>query len=244
MADIFSEVEEGLRQDRASALWKKYGPIVIGAAVLLVAAVAVWEYMRWSRAEAIEASATEYSTAMDLLESDDTEAAEQAFGNIAAGDGGFAALAAHMAASAAEASGDTESAIEHFETAAAKTDNIYADLAVLKGAYLQADTVGLAELEAIVAPILTGSGPTDALARELIAAKALAEGDIERARRDYQTLSLRLDDGSRLPAFQQRVQRALMVLPPAAAPAATETPTEDAGADAPGSAEPEDAPAQ
>lgn len=244
MADIFSEVEEGLRQDRASAMWKKYGPIVIGAAVLLVAAVAVWEYMRWSRAEAIEAAATEYSSAMDLLESDDAEAAEQAFGSIAAGEGGFAALAAHMAASAAETSGDTESAIEHFETAAAKTDTLYADLAVLKSAYLQADKVGLPELEAIVAPILTGSGPTDALARELVAAKALAEGDVERARRDYQTLSLRLDDGSRLPAFQQRVQRALMVLPPAAAPAATETPTEDAGASAPESAEPEDAPAQ
>lgn len=227
MADIFSEVEEGLRQDRASALWKKYGPFVIGAAVMLVASVALWEFLQWQRAQAIEATAVEYSDAMDLLEEGDHAAAATAFRDIAGGDGGFAALAAHMAASASNAAGDRDAALADFALAAEKGEGVFSELATLKSGYLQADDVALSELETIVAPLLTGSGPTDALARELLAAKALAEGDVERARRDYQTLSFRLDDATRLPQFQQRVQRALMVLPAPAAPAAGEEPATD-----------------
>ena len=36
MADIFEEVEEGLRQDRAERLWKKYGVFAYIAAALLI----------------------------------------------------------------------------------------------------------------------------------------------------------------------------------------------------------------
>ena len=40
MADIFHEVEEDLRRDQAAAIWNKYGNYIIGAALLLVLAVA------------------------------------------------------------------------------------------------------------------------------------------------------------------------------------------------------------
>ena len=228
MADIFSEVDEGLRQDRATDLWKKWGPFVIGAAALLVAAVAVWEYMKWTRAQAIESVAQEYSSAMDALEGEDLATAQAAFSRIADGEGGYATIAGHMAASIAQSQGDEAAAIQHLQQVSAQTDNVYSELAILKSAYLQADTVTISELETIVAPLMSGSGPTDALARELLAAKALSDGDIERARRDYQTLQLRLDDGNRLPEFQQRVQRAMLALPPPAG--VTPEPAEDAAA--------------
>ncbi len=236
MADIFSEVDEGLRQDRAADLWKKYGPIVIGAAVLLVAAVGVWEYLKWDRAQKIEAVAQQYSNAMDSLEDEELTAARDTFSQIAEGDGGFAVIAGHMAASIAQSQGDQQSALEQFDAVSAKTDNVYAQLAILKSAYVQSETATRAELETLLAPLLTGSGPTDGLARELLAAKALADGDIERARREYQTLSLRLDDGNPLPEFQQRIQRAMLALPAPAPAAAT---TEDTSAN-----ETQEAPAQ
>lgn len=222
MADIFSEVDEGLRQDRAADLWKKWGPFVIGAAVLLVAAVGVWEYLKYSRAQSIEAVAQDYMAAMDSLEADNFEQAETQFAQIAEGDGGFATIAGHMAAAAAQNQGDREAAIQRLQQVSAGTDNVYSDLAILKSAYMQADELPIAELESLLGPLLTGAGPADALARELIAAKALAEGDVERARRDYQTLSFRLDDGNRLPEFQQRIQRAMLALPPATEAPATE----------------------
>lgn len=226
MADIFSEVDEGLRQDRAADLWKKWGPFVIGAAVLLVAAVGVWEYLKYSRAQAIETVAQDYMVAMDSFEDGNFEEAESQFTQIAEGDGGFATIAGHMAAAAAQSQGDREAAIQRLQAVSAGTDNVYSDLAILKNAYMQADELPIGELESLVAPLLTGAGPTDALARELIAAKALADGDIERARRDYQTLSFRLDDGNRLPEFQQRIQRAMLALPPAPVAAADEAPEE------------------
>ena len=226
MADIFSEVDEGLRQDRAADLWKKWGPFVIGAAVLLVAAVGVWEYVKYSRAQAIEAVAQDYMVAMDSFEDGNFAEAESQFTQIAEGDGGFATIAGHMAAAAAQSQGDRDAAIQRLQAVSAGTDNVYSDLAILKSAYMQADELPIGELESLVAPLLTGAGPTDALARELIAAKALADGDIERARRDYQTLSFRLDDGDRLPEFQQRIQRAMLALPPAPVAAADDAPEE------------------
>ena len=39
MADIFREVEEELRRDRAEELWKKYGRYVIALAALVILAV-------------------------------------------------------------------------------------------------------------------------------------------------------------------------------------------------------------
>ena len=44
LSDIFNEVEEDLRRDRAARLWKKYGYYVLAAAVAIVAATAGWTW--------------------------------------------------------------------------------------------------------------------------------------------------------------------------------------------------------
>jgi hypothetical protein len=36
VADIFQEVDEDIRKDKATELWKKYGGIVIGACLAVV----------------------------------------------------------------------------------------------------------------------------------------------------------------------------------------------------------------
>src|SRR4029079_17960726 len=46
MTDIFTEVDEDLRRERAKKLWERYGVYVIGAAVAIVIVVAgykIWE---------------------------------------------------------------------------------------------------------------------------------------------------------------------------------------------------------
>lgn len=65
MSDIFTEVDEDLRRDRALRLWKQYGNYLIGAAVVVAAATA--GYVAWqdySRKQA-EAAAAQYVAAMD-----------------------------------------------------------------------------------------------------------------------------------------------------------------------------------
>ena len=47
MADIFQEIDEDLRRERAGKLWQKYGKYVIAAAALIVLAVAAWRGLEW-----------------------------------------------------------------------------------------------------------------------------------------------------------------------------------------------------
>jgi hypothetical protein len=104
------------------------------------------------------------------------------------------------------------------------------DLALLKLGYLQADTATRAQLEAMMKPLLDRPGQAALLARELIAAKALAEGDVEFARDTFEVLDVDINAPG---AMRERVSRALATLParavnldaPAPTPAVTtETP--------------------
>jgi hypothetical protein len=92
------------------------------------------------------------------------------------------------------------------------------DLATLKLAYAKADTAPLTELETTAKPLIDKGGHIGALARELVAAKALASGEVERARTEYQALSLEIDAPSQM---KLRVQQVLGTLPAKAAAAAT-----------------------
>jgi len=46
VSDIFQEVEEDVRRERYEQLWKKYGNVIIAAAVVLVLAVAGYQAWR------------------------------------------------------------------------------------------------------------------------------------------------------------------------------------------------------
>jgi hypothetical protein len=55
MSDIFKEVDEDLRREQVRKLWDRYGPYVIGLAILIVVATAGyrgWEYWQERQAQA------------------------------------------------------------------------------------------------------------------------------------------------------------------------------------------------
>ena len=68
MVDIFDEVDEELRAERAQALLKRYGGVIVAAVLLIVAAAAGWQGWRWYQARQDQAAAAEYLTAMTLAE--------------------------------------------------------------------------------------------------------------------------------------------------------------------------------
>ena len=98
----------------------------------------------------------------------------------------------------------------HLASAAAADKGVMGDLATLKLAYAKADNATLAELETVLKPLLDRTGQATALAKELIASKALAEGNIDRARSEFEALALDLDAPR---GVQARVQQALATLP-------------------------------
>jgi hypothetical protein len=114
---------------------------------------------------------------------------------------------------------DTAAVAKAFAAAAEADKGVLGDIATLKLAYAKADTADLAEIETILAPLIARGGQAGALARELVAAKALASGDVERARTEYQALAFEIDAPQQM---QLRVTQTLATLPPKpAAPAAT-----------------------
>jgi hypothetical protein len=229
VTDIFEEVNESLRQDKFSAWWKKYRFAVLAIIVVAIGGVGIWELLKYQRASEIDRQARVFDAATSALEKGDLAAAKTSFAEVAAEKSGFGALANLMLASLEkDQSNDPKLMAPHLRAAAERDDGLVGDIALLKLAYAMADTAEMAELEAAVKPLLDKGGHAAALAREVVAAKALATGDIERARTEYTALSYELDAPQNL---KLRASQALGTLPKAAAPAtpaapATETPAE------------------
>lgn len=215
MSDIFEEVEEAHRKDRVDAAWRRYGWIVWLAGAGVVLAVALNEYLGWQRSQAQATVAGELEAALDALDAADYEAAATRLEAIVAEDGTLAPLAAqYLAQARLSGQGNREDAIAALEAVASGSGDPLAQMALLKAAYLEADALSLADLEAQLAPLIGKDTPMAALARELVAAKAFADGDIERARREFNFLRFAPNAP---PGLAQRAEIALSAIPRPAA---------------------------
>jgi len=235
LADIFEEVEEGLRQDRLSQLWKRYGIFAYLAAALLIGGVALNEYLKVRSAETTERNAARLEAALTEVDARNYETAASQLTEIV-GDGiAPSAVAAHyLAGVRLDGNGDATAAASVLEGVVGEADGPTQKLALIKAAYLKADTLTREELSGFLSPLSEDDGPFGALASELIAAKALQEGDIEFARREFNFLRLAQNVP---PGVMRRASQALEALPPVSAevnapveaPAETETVIEPEG---------------
>lgn len=228
MADIFSEVEEELRRDKYNTLLRRYGLPIFGAVLLLIIAVwlhqAVWEPMRMERVYSVSDA---YESAAALRAAGRDTDADAAFGEIAAGaHDGYATLAMIQQAEIAEAAGDSSRAAALYIGAADRAgDQTVAGLARIKALYAMADDTGYEQFLSRAQPLVDEGSPYQFSARELIAAAALKAGDLDRARREYQYLSLAPETP---PGVRSRAGEGLAAVARAAdtaEPAAEESPT-------------------
>lgn len=218
MADIFEEVEEGLRQDRAAKLWKKYGVFAYLAAGLLIGGVALNEYLQHSRAQSVEANAMQFEAGVDALGEQNWQEAITALEQLEADDVEISPLAANYLAQARlEGTADLAASIEALE-AAANTDTPIGKLSLMKAAYLKSNSMTRAEVETYLGGLADDESAFGALALELIAAKAVAEGDIEYARTTFNELRFLANVPQ---GVEQRSRAALAALPPAASTPST-----------------------
>lgn len=190
MGDIFREIDEELRQEKAAKLWKKYGNYVIAAAVLIVLAVAGvnwWQQREQNRRIALGGR---FAAAENLLrENKDVEAAREFAALAQQGDTGYATLA-RLYEAAIMAQSDAKGAIAIYDQVAgdASVDRPFRDAATVLGAMHaldvpDADLAGLsARLDAMVAPRVAFRFS----AMELLALIAEKRGDNAKAR-DYLT---------------------------------------------------------
>lgn len=196
MSDIFREVEEALKEDRAKALWKKYGNWLVTAAIVIVVAVGGYAWWQnYSRGQLAQRGA-DLVTALTIAQQDE-QAGIDALSSFAQETGGdLSALARLNAAAVLANTGDVEGAIAVFRTVASEpgTSAVWRDLARLMAAQHSIDAAAPDELAAELEPLTQETSAWRYSARELTALLAMRQGDDVEALRIYQ--ALRDDDGA------------------------------------------------
>ncbi|VAV87358.1 hypothetical protein MNBD_ALPHA06-154 [hydrothermal vent metagenome] len=241
MSDVFNEVDEELRKEQADKLFRKFLPLIIAVVVLIVGGVSGVQGWSWWQAKQKAEAAETYDAAKKLLDAEEYAQAKKAFLEIAqTGPKGYAGLAKMQAAIVSMKQANPAEADKLFSEAAKEFDDpLFADMATLKAVMAVADKMSLTAIDARLGPLAGAGRPFRALAREMIASKAMQDGDLERAREEYNFLSLSLDAPS---GVQQRAQIALALLGPAPkpepAPETVVVPAADPATDAPELSEP------
>jgi hypothetical protein len=188
MSDIFQEVDEEVRRDKAAEFWKKYQNLILAAAALVVLASAGFRYWQYEREKARQAAGDQFQQALAALEAGKLDEAKAGFDTIAAkGPSGYRALA-QMAAAGAKASSDPQGAIGAFDAVAgdAAIDPLLRDAARLRAAFLRVDISSEEQKgEAALTSLSTDNGPYRRVARLALGALALERKDYDDAAKQF-----------------------------------------------------------
>ena len=189
MSDIFQEVDEEVRRDKAAEFWKKYQNVILAGAAVIVLASAGFRYWQYERERATQAAGDQFQQALTALEAGKFDEAKAGLDKIAAqGPGGYRTLA-QMTVAGAEAAKDPQGAIGAFDAISgdAAIDPLLRDTARLRAALLRVDIPGEQQKgEAALTTLSAANGPYRRLS-------ALALGALAIERKDYDDASKQFD---------------------------------------------------
>lgn len=191
MSDIFREVDEDLRRDRAEKLFKRYGGYGIAAAVLLVAGTAGYTTWRnWQQSQRQQDTAALVAAISQTAQGPD-KGVEALAAYAGKADPKMAAIAQFNAAALLIRQGKPAEAATVYDTIAANgtVDGVYRDLATLLGVMERLESGDPAQLQTKLQPLTADASPWRFSARELTATLAIRAGDKEKARTLFQQLA-------------------------------------------------------
>jgi hypothetical protein len=184
MSDIFQEVDEEVRRDKAAEFWKKHQNVILAGAAAIVLASAGFRYWQYEREKAEQAAGDQFQQALSALEGGKLNEAKAGFDTVAAnGPSGYRALA-QMAAAGAEAQGNPQGAAAAFDAVAgdASFDPLLRDGARLRAALIRTDIPGEEQKgEAALTSLSAEGAPFRRLALLDLAALALGRKDYDEA---------------------------------------------------------------
>ena len=218
MADIFHEVDEEVRRERLKRLWDRYGILLIALAVLVVAGIGAWRGYEWWLAKKAAAAGAQFEQAVTLSEQGKQNEAQALFDKLAAeAPGGYRTLANFRAAAGLVKDKPAE-AVKAYDKLATdpSVGPTLQDLAAVRAALLQADTVPFDQLKRKLEPVAEAGHPFRATARELLALSAWNHRDYAQARHYIDALMV---DPETSPAMRSRVELLSALIAGAAKPA-------------------------
>jgi hypothetical protein len=188
--NIFREVDEELRSDRMRALWRRFAPYVIGAAVGVVAIVAINEGWTWYHANNAAQSSDELYIAFDLIDGGDLPAAQtQLDALIASGSGSYPVLAQFRKAGVLVKQGAVADAVAAYDALANTQSNArLRELALVLGGTLMVDAGTLADVESRVGSIAAEGSPLRNAAREALGLAQYKAGDLAAAQASFEAV--------------------------------------------------------
>jgi hypothetical protein len=173
------EVNEELRQDKAKALWQRYGALVIAVALAVVLGTAAFVgYRYWTETRA-NRSGDAFSQALSLANSGRSDEALSALGELEKdGYGAYPLLARMRAATVLADKGDHDGAVAGFDAVADDRSVPVAiqDMARLRAAFVLVDHGTYADVSARVETLAVDSNALRHSARELLGLSAWKEG--------------------------------------------------------------------
>lgn len=188
LSDIFKEVEEDLRAERMSRMAKRYGGLVIGAAVLIVLGAGGYEAWKWQDAKKTAELSTVFVSAGrfadDPANTDRAPARADLQRVIAEGNPAYRSLARLRLAAIVADAGERDAALGLWDTVAGDSgaDPLLRDVARLHWAMHQLDAGDPAQIEARLAPLTAPGNALRPLAEEAQALLALRQGKRDAAR--------------------------------------------------------------
>jgi hypothetical protein len=211
VSDVFQEVDEELRRDKAAELWKRYGNYVLGAAVAIVVGTA--GYVAWrdySHRQAV-AHSTAFLTA-SLSAAAEPAKAIPAFDALARETtGGYAALARLREAGLQAGGGDRDTATATYRSVAedASAPQELRDLARILASVQSVEKTNAADLERQLEALRNDTSPWRYSAYELLALATLRAGDMTKARELFAKIS---DDPAAPTAMRGRAAEMIAAL--------------------------------
>ncbi|QGM98631.1 tetratricopeptide repeat protein [Methylocystis parvus] len=201
MSDIFNEVDEDVRRDKAEAFWRRYQTPIFVVAFLIVAATGAWSYYQEKRLKAAEAANDRYVAAEKLAEDGKKAEAAAAFDSLAKdGPKGYAALARIRAA---EVNPDREKAMAELTAIGedANVDKLTQHIAMLRAALIMLESDDRQKLERALGPLMISDGPFRFSAQEWNGLDALFNDDFDEAERVFEQV---LNNGDAPQSMRQR----------------------------------------
>lgn len=209
--EFIREVDEELQRERLATIWRRFGGVIVGAALLAVIGTAAkvgWD--QW-RQRSIAAEAAQFVKAEAAMTASQPQDAAKAFASLAdSGRTGYAELARLREAEALLAANDPKGADAALAALGQGSgDPILRDLGTLVAVSRTVDTGDPAALRAQLAPLAVAGAPWRDQARELQAVIAIRIGETEEARRLLTELA---NDAAVLPSQKSRAQELLQAL--------------------------------
>jgi hypothetical protein len=205
MADIFREIDEEVRRDKAAELWKKYGWVLTGLAVLAVLAVAGWQFWLHRENQASQAVGARLEAALKSSRDGDATQAETILKELSTTAPAGYRLIARFRLAAETAKRDADAGATAFDALAADAslDQTSRDLARLRAGILRVDLAPYAEVKAALEPLAAPQGVWRHTAREFLGIAALKANLFEDAGRWFDAA---ITDPQAPQALRQRVE--------------------------------------